>query len=195
MLEILDQLDQQLFLFLNSKHAPWLDDPMIWISGTKFWFPFYTLIIGFLVWKFKYRAVFLIVSLALLVTLCDRFSSGFMKPYFERLRPCYNEQIAPQIHLLKGCGGKFGFVSSHAANTFGLAMFLCLLFRKEYKHVWLMFVWAAVVSYSRIYLGVHYPGDLIVGGITGVFWAFVILKVYQYAEKRIDWKKENLKNA
>lgn len=99
------------------------------------------------------------------------------KDVFERLRPCHNPNIASLVHVVDGCGGKYGFVSSHASNSFALALFIGLLLRKHYKYFLpLMVFWAALVSYSRIYVGVHYPADILGGAILGsligifVYW-------------------------
>ena len=102
-----------------------------------------------------------------------------MKPFFERLRPCHNPSIASLVHLVEGCGGKYGFASSHAANAFGLAT-ACWLFLRSWSHYFIWgFLWAVVVSYSRIYMGVHYPLDILVGAFIGVVLAWLVYQSYQ----------------
>jgi undecaprenyl-diphosphatase len=180
MIETIDQLDKVIFLFLNGLHQDWLDAPMRHITNTPTWIPFYLLIVGFLFWKFKKQAFLALLAIALSITFADRFTSGFMKPFFERPRPCYDAQISTQVYHYVGCGGQYGFASSHAANTFALAMCLFLLFRnsKEQKLVaWLMFAWASLVSYSRIYVGVHYLTDILVGGMVGALGAYLIFYI------------------
>lgn len=111
--------------------------------------------------------------------------SGLIKDSVQRLRPCHNESIKSMIHMVHGCGGKYGFVSSHAANSFGVAMFFTLFFKHKYAGLLLM-LWALVVSYSRIYLGVHYPGDVTGGALLGLILGiaffrldkFLLLKIY-----------------
>ncbi len=113
----------------------------------------------------------------------DQGSVKLFKDVFERLRPCHNPAIAELVHTINGkCGGKYGFVSSHATNSFALAVFCGFLFKRHYKYMlWLMLFWAAIVSYSRVYVGVHYPGDIIGGAVLGslvglfVFWLMKIL--------------------
>jgi len=115
------------------------------------------------------REFFVVVlCLALTVTLADQVSSSFFKPYFSRLRPSHCYEISGLLHYVNGYhGGQHGFVSSHAANAFGVATYIALLFKNR-KATHLMFVWACCVSYSRIYLGVHYPGDVLGGAVLGV---------------------------
>ena len=179
MLESLKSLDQKLFLWLNSLHTPALDPVMAWITGTKEWIPFYLLLVVFLIWKYKWKTIYMIVGIALVITACDQFTSNFMKPYFSRLRPCHNPEIQGLIHLVKGCGGKYGFASSHAANTFGLATYFWLILRGKFSWAKYFFIWALTVSYSRIYMGVHYPLDVITGGLIGIIFGYLIFKIYE----------------
>ncbi len=177
MLDTLIQWDQQLFLWLNSLHADWLDPVMRFITGRNEWIPLYLLIIAIIIKQLKWRAIFLLLGFALLITLADQSASGFFKPFFERLRPCHNPEIGHLVHSIKGCGGKYGFASSHASNTFALGTFLYLIYRNFYGK--LMLVWAAVVSYSRIYAGVHYPADILVGALLGITSAFITYWLYR----------------
>lgn len=174
MIEKIIELDEQLFLYLNGLHYNSLDAIMYWISEKYTWIPFYAVLLGIIIWKFKTKAIYILLGIGLVILFADQFTSGFMKPYFERFRPCHDPDLAGMVYLVKGCGGKFGFASSHAANTFGLATFVFLLFHNIYKYTGLLFVWAFVVSYSRIYLGVHYPLDIIIGGIIGIIIAWLI---------------------
>jgi undecaprenyl-diphosphatase len=172
MWEQLNALDTAVLLTLNGWHAPWADGFFLVVTGRFIWIPFY----AFLAWKlYRSRPSGLLVRLlvvALMITASDQLASGVIKPLVERPRPCHVEALEGRLHLVNGnCGGPFGFVSSHAANTFALATFLWLLFRKRYGQsgwAWL-FAWAVLVSYSRIYLGVHYPGDLICAAVLGAF--------------------------
>ncbi|MBK6263517.1 phosphatase PAP2 family protein [Marivirga sp. S37H4] len=177
MLDKLIEWDQQLFLWLNSLHVDWLDPVMLSITGRNIWFPLYALIIFIIVRQLKWRSVYLLLGFALLITLADQSASGFFKPFFERLRPCHEPALQDMIHMIKGCGGKYGFASSHASNTFALAIFLWLVYRNMYAKI--MIVWAIVVSYSRIYAGVHYPGDIIMGAILGWISALIVYHLYK----------------
>lgn len=183
-LERLKELDQELFLTLNSYHSPFWDFIMMWFSDRFIWFPFYGLLLIFIIWKLKWKSIYAIVAILITVIGADQFTSRFMKSYFERPRPCHEESLQPLIHMVSGCGGQFGFVSSHAANTFGLAMICWLLFRHRYPWLGLIFVWAIPVSYSRIYLGVHYPLDIVIGALVGMCIAWLIYLLYTWILKK-----------
>ncbi|MCG8340358.1 MAG: phosphatase PAP2 family protein [Cytophagales bacterium] len=181
MLEKLEQLDQQLFLFLNSLHNPCWDKIMYWVTeDTFFWIPFYILLIVLIARIFKWQTIYILMAIAVVITLCDQFSSTLIKPWVQRLRPCHNPNIQHLVHIVDDCGGMYGFISSHAANTFGLSMFLWLLLKSRYQFTGLLFFWAALVSYSRIYVGVHYPADIILGALSGIVFAWGIYQLYTY---------------
>lgn len=174
MIEKIIELDEQFFLFLNGLHTDSLDRIMYWISEKYTWIPFYAVLLGIIIWRFKYKAVYILLAVAFVILLADQFTSSFMKPFFERFRPCHEPDLAGMVYLVEGCGGKFGFASSHAANTFGLATFIYLIFHKIYKHVGWLFLWALIVSYSRIYLGAHYPLDILVGAGIGILIGWLV---------------------
>jgi undecaprenyl-diphosphatase len=180
MLEKIKQLDTEVFLWLNGWHSSFWDDVMFGITYKFTWFPFYALIIYLLARKYRWQAVWMVLALVAIITLADKTASAFFKPYFGRLRPCYEPAIQALVHNVGGCGGQFGFVSSHSANTFALAMALWLLLRKEVKYVGYLFLWALLVSYSRIYVGVHYPLDLIGGAIIGMLQAWIVVALYRW---------------
>lgn len=165
---ILD-LDKELLLFFNGLHTSWLDPVMILATKTISWLPLYLFLV-YLIIKFKkWDTLFVLVGVALTIVLADQITSGFMKPFFARLRPSQDPALAGLVHLVNDYkGGLYGFASSHAANTFGTATLIFLLFRARYRWIWLIFIWALLVSYTRIYLGVHYPGDIIVGALVGL---------------------------
>ena len=126
--------------------------------------------------KYRKQSILIIIGIVLLIFCADQVASGIFKPIFERPRPCYNEAIKDLVYLPNGhCGGAYGFISSHACNTFALAAYLTLILKKHYKKIAkVMFVWAALVAYSRIYMGVHYPGDVIVGAAVGTIIGLVL---------------------
>ena len=169
MQSILD-LDKELLLFFNGLHFPWLDPLMMLATKTIFWLPVYLFLV-YLIWKYKkWDTIYVLVGVAVTILLADQITSSFMKPYFARLRPSQEPALAGLIHLVDNYkGGLYGFASSHAANTFGTATLIFLLFRARYSWIWIIFIWALLVSYTRIYLGVHYPGDIIVGAFVGFF--------------------------
>ncbi|MDQ3048480.1 MAG: phosphatase PAP2 family protein [Bacteroidota bacterium] len=189
-IDSLKELDTQLFLFFNGRHNSFFDPIMFWCSHRLFWIPLY-LFFFYLVIKHTGRQFWLVVLAAiLLIVLSDQISVHAFKNVFMRYRPCHNLLIQAQVYVNDGCGGQYGFISSHAANTFALAMFLSLLFRSKWKYFTvLVFAWAVFVCYSRIYNGVHYPGDLVVGGIVGMGIGIVVFKIYEFFQKKIDLKK------
>lgn len=175
MIERLQEWDEQLLLTLNGIGHPYLDGIMIFMSAKLVWVPLYAALIYLLYryygWSFWKPLILIILA----VTIADQFTSSFMKPFFERLRPCKDPSINQVIINVGGCGGKFGFASSHAANTFALSAFFLTLFRTSW--MWALIGWAVIVSYSRVYLGVHYPGDILVGGLIGTVLGFLMAKV------------------
>ncbi len=185
MLEYLIELDKEIFLMLNGFFSnPLLDLIMIYVSKTLPWIPFYLIILLMIYKKLEFRTLTTLFFIALVVFLADRLSVVAFKDVFERLRPCHNIDFEGIIHLPKGkSGGHFGFVSSHASNVFGIATFSALISRHK-NFVYVVFGWAALVSYSRIYLGVHYPGDIIGGAVLGAsIGAFVYWLHQKYNEK------------
>ena len=180
MLDLLLSLDTKLFLFLNGFHNPFFDTVMYWISHKFFWVPLYAFLV-YLLYRFYGVNKGTILTLLIIITfgLTNTLSVKAFKNVFERPRPCHNEIIMEQTHILDNhCGGKWGFVSSHASNVFGLATLIFLFLGRRIKGIGLyVFLWATVVSYSRVYLGVHYPLDIICGGILGVTLALVVFQV------------------
>lgn len=183
------EIDTELFLFLNSKHNAFFDVVMFWSSHRYFWIPLYSFFF-FLVFKHFGKKTFLIAAATvLLIVLSDQISVHAFKHVFLRYRPCHNLLIRAQVHLNDGCGGTYGFISSHAANTFALAMFLSLLFKNKIKYFGLsIFIWASFVSYSRIYNGVHYPADIIFGAIVGMGIGISVYTIYQKVNLRLEKK-------
>ncbi|MBW6481908.1 MAG: phosphatase PAP2 family protein [Vicingaceae bacterium] len=129
--------------------------------------------------------IYILIAVILLIVLSDQASVQLFKEVFKRLRPCHNPQLAGLVHLVDGCGGKYGFVSSHAANTFALALFMGLVLKKHIPFIFTgLLCWAIVVSYSRVYVGVHYVSDIFVGALVGMLigW-FVFLGLQKLNQK------------
>lgn len=179
------EADQAFFLFLNGLHHPWLDPVMVFISGKFSWLPLYLLLLFFIIRQYGWESVRILLFIALLISMSDQLSVKAFKLVFERLRPCHEPELQGLIHLASGrCGGSFGFVSSHAANSFALASFVFLLFKTNWKYTGMFaFGWAAVVSYSRIYLGVHYPADILGGALLGIACGYFVWLLYQLSKR------------
>ena len=181
---MLERLDQQLFLFLNSLHSPFWDQVMHFFSGRIIWIPLYLAILIFLGIKYKRKFLVILLFIIIAATLSDQ-ASVLVKNLVQRLRPCYEPAVAGVVHLFKEeCGGTYGFVSSHATNSFDVA-FLSLLFIKKRWFTISIILWALIIGYSRIYLGVHYPGDVICGSMLGAFIGWSIYKLYVLTDNKI----------
>ncbi|SMB99166.1 phosphoesterase PA-phosphatase related [Hymenobacter roseosalivarius DSM 11622] len=162
-----------------------MDAWMIFFTDRFVWFPAYFVIALALGYLYKRRARLLLPLLGLSVLLSDAISSRVFKPYFARLRPCHDPNLSETLNLVHGCGGQFGFISSHAANAFSLAVFLILVLPPRFWLVKiLLIVWAVTVSYTRMYLGVHYPSDVLAGTLLGSLAAWACAKLYQLGVKR-----------
>ena len=128
MTDLLVSFDTWLFLLLNSQHSEALDPIMVLISGKFTWIPLYVILLALVIRKYQVRSMLIVVPfIVLLITSSDQISVHLFKNLFERLRPCHNSELKEFIHLLGNCGGQYGFLSSHASNTFALATFLILL--------------------------------------------------------------------
>lgn len=177
--------DQELFLWLNGLHTPWLDTLMYWITFKYTWIPLYILLITLTVraegWK---KGGWVVLTVILAVVAADKITSGFMKPYFVRLRPCHDPTINTVMHHVTDCGGLYGFASSHASTSFALAVAWFGLLRNKVPQMAFLFVWALVYAYSRIYVGVHYPLDILVGGLVGALAGFCFVQLYYIFLKR-----------
>ena len=171
-------------------HNNFFDVIMYWFSNKVIWIPLY-IYFFYLAFKKEGNRIWLVViAAAVLILLSDQISVHVFKNVFLRYRPCHNLLIQAKVHLLNGhCGGTYGFVSSHAANTFALAMFLTLIFKDNIKKFGIIiFIWASLVSYSRIYSGVHYPADVAAGAIVGMGIGVVVFKIYQYVNAHLGAK-------
>jgi len=187
MIEKILDLDSYLFLYLNNLGSQYYDNFWIFLSRTEANVMVYLVILIAYIYsinnKKRTKILFhLIIAIAILITISDQTSNLF-KDSFQRLRPCYNELISDSLRLVKdSCGGRYGFFSAHASNSFSLAIFFGLLLRSSNKLLILLFaLYAFLISYSRIYLGVHYPIDIIVGTIFGTVNAIVLYKIYLYS--------------
>lgn len=183
MLERLLELDQELFLWLNGMHTDLSDALMVFASSKRAWIPFYVLLVLWVWWRKGWRyAVWLLLGAGLCVLLADRISVVAFKDTVQRLRPCqYLPTIDLPVHIPEGegCWGLYGFVSSHAANVFAVAVFLSLLARRGWLTA-VMLLWASWVSVSRVFAGAHYPGDVLCGAILGIILGVLVYYVLRW---------------
>ena len=173
LIHYLEQIDTTIFLFFNGMHNELFDYFMVLVSNRFTWVPFYAAFIFVMIKNFHWKVTIVtILAIALLVLLCDQTASGLLKPLVRRLRPSnLDNSISYMVHVVDGYrGGRYGFPSSHSANSWGVAIFAMYLVRNRKLNIFLAF-WAALVTYSRAYLGVHYPGDLLVGVLIGFVMA------------------------
>lgn len=185
MIDWLSQIDHELFILLNGLYHPAFDKVMVFFSAKLVWAPLYIFLIYWLFRTFKKKGIIYLIAVLLAVGATDQLTSSLMKPGFERLRPCHDPSLSATIRIVDGCGGKFGFASGHAANTFMLAIFFVTLFKGSKCFLW-MILWAAIVAYSRIYLGVHFPGDVLVGAMLGSLIGLSFAKAAQLVAARGD---------
>ena len=205
-MDYLIHIDQQWLLAINGWHSEWADMLMWYISKSTTWLPLYALLVGLIVYRFGIlspslcregrrgssllRVLIILAGFAVAVGVSDFVSSGIIKPWVCRLRPTHEPEIAGLIHLVNGyTGGLYGFVSSHAANTMACALLFALLYRNKYATVGLM-LWVALNCYSRMYLGVHYPADIIGGLAIGALMATLTYGMVRRLVELVDERSE-----
>ena len=185
MLERILDFEREVFFLLNGSNSEYLDR-FIWLyTGKVVWLPLALFILIILVYKKNWREWLpILLAITLVVTLCDQFSSSLIKPAFERFRPTHHPGFMDQIDTVFGYrGGLYGFISSHATNAFGFAMFMSLLFRKA-VFTWTIMFWATLTAYTRIYLGVHFISDIVPGILVGLFFGYLVYVLYAFVRKR-----------
>lgn len=178
------ELDKNLFVLINQtwSHVS-LDSLMIGVSNPYTWIPLYIVFFGLILkLKGKIGLVFLLGLIACFA-LSDSISSKILKPTVKRVRPCNVEELHARIPANKSVS--FGFVSSHAANHMALAVFMFLVIGKQRKLRWVLIFWALLIAYSRVYLGVHYPGDVLAGGLLGAILGLLMFKLSEKLVNRI----------
>ncbi len=214
MFDLLDQWDKALMLQLNYDGGAFFDQLWFLYSGKWTWLPLYLLLVVLMVLKCRrddrhhayWHLALLILLTVLLITLSDQISSGLIKPWASRLRPSHTPGFSEQLHFVNGYhGGRFGFVSSHASNSIAMALWISYLLwhkaspvaqrlftrlswsqeRRFFIMASLLIAWALLNCYSRIYLGVHYPGDIVGGLLVGIFSFYVIRWIYVHTLHRV----------
>lgn len=184
----LSDIDARLLLIVNGAQSPFFDSVMWCISGRWIWVPFYAVLAYLLFRRMSWkRASICLVTIGLIILAADQTCATLIRPEIGRLRPAnLNNPLSSFVHVVNGYrGGRYGFPSCHAANTFALAVFMSLVIRHKWFTV-MMFSWAFVVSYSRMYLGVHYFGDLFCGATIGSLFAVLFYYLQNYLFKRLN---------
>jgi undecaprenyl-diphosphatase len=185
MFESLKQIDTCLFLFLNRLHSPFWDEVM-WLASDKFtWVPLYALLLWLLIKQNTGKVGLLLLMIILLILASDQ-ATNLAKYTFARLRPSQEPSLHGMVHILRDyTGGQFSFYSAHASNAFAVAVFVLRLIGRRYKWLFpVMLFYATLVSYSRIYLGVHYPFDVLTGALMGSLIGYLMSRFFNFAVER-----------
>jgi undecaprenyl-diphosphatase len=187
MIDTLLYLDQWLLLKINGLNTPWLDSMMSTLTQGIYWLPLFILVIGSIIYRAHWKTISILLLLAVVIFLTDRISAGLLKPWIGRLRPSHNPELESLLHFVNNYkGGLYGFVSSHATNAFGIATFLWLILRKSINWIWIMYLWAIIFSFTRIYLGVHYPSDILGGAVLGSILGLGVYKISRLMPEKIS---------
>ncbi len=193
MIEQLNLFDQSIFFAINHGLAnPFFDWLMPLLRNRYFWTPLYLFIIIFFIRNYGRQGWLLIIFMLLTFALSDYISSSVIKPAFQRIRPCNDPGLKDSVNSLIACGSGFSFPSSHAANHFGLAVFLITLFSHKWKYITsLAILWAFSVSFAQVYVGVHYPGDIMFGAMLGSMIGYITGTILLNLSAFYQWKPGN----
>lgn len=185
MIELIKRWDAELFFIINDQHNNGLDQIMYWLTQAEIWIPLYLLLLYLVIINFRRQTWLVLLMVGLTILIADQVTSGLMKPLFHRLRPSHDPAMEPVVHIVNDYrGGLYGFASSHAANTMGIAVFFYLLFRERYRKIKWLFLWTFINCYTRIYLGVHFPGDILVGLLIGWVAGWGCFEVFEWLQLR-----------
>ena len=173
----LEQWDQWLFIQINNHQSnPFFDSIMPYLRSSFYWAPVYLFLFVFVIMNFKGRGLWWIVIFLCTVSLCDMTSSQLVKELFQRLRPCQDPDFFQYVRLLvDNCSKTYSFTSSHASNHFGMGIFIFLTLRPVIKKwTWIAIAWAAIICYAQVYVGVHYPSDVLGGAVIGLVFGSLL---------------------
>jgi len=183
-------LDQSLFLLINGNHSPFWDEIMIFFTQAYTWAAFFILFLFFIFKKYKLKKGLLILLILIIaVTFSDQFST-VIKELVKRFRPSHEPSIENMVHSALKRGGLYGFFSAHAVNTMAIAVLSSLIFRNKFYN-WLIFSWIFLIGYTRIYLGMHYPLDVICGWVSGGLIGYAAYKIILSLEKHLVFMRKN----
>lgn len=191
MLEKLLEYERSTFLWLNGHHSPFWDNFMLLYTGQVVWIPLILWFCFVLFYKTDWKeSILVLLSIALLVLVCDQLTSTICKPYFMRFRPTHHPDFKDFVKIVNDYrGGDYGFISGHAANSFSFALFSLLLFRYR-PYTIMVLVWSTLMAYSRIYLGVHFISDIIPGALSGLLVGFLVYKLYVFVRSKLLKKND-----
>ena len=191
MIESMLQWDEQLFQLINGQwHVSWIDALMPYWRSKYFWVPAYLFLLAFLLANYGRRSVYIILSLLFIIFISDGISSQLIKKSVERVRPCNTPHMQVKLKLLVRCGSGYSFPSSHAANHFAIAIFLSLTLGRRFRWLSLpLILWAASIAFGQVYVGLHYPLDILGGALLGIAIGIIgALGYYQLSEMAIDFR-------
>ncbi|GAB5554502.1 MAG: hypothetical protein Sapg2KO_40930 [Saprospiraceae bacterium] len=184
-------LDEQLFRIINGTwHTDFLDWILPYWRDKKFWYPLYLALIALIIYRFRVKGIYLLLALFVTVGVADLVSSKVLKKTVKRVRPCNDPVLQDDVILLVGCGKAYSFTSSHATNHFAIGTFLALTLGLYYRRWrWLFYFWAASIAFGQVYVGVHYPLDVLVGSLLGIGIALLTTTIYfRFPKLAIDKK-------
>ncbi|MBX2846433.1 MAG: phosphatase PAP2 family protein [Saprospiraceae bacterium] len=191
-MEVIDQLinsDEALFLYLNNLGTEQWDGFWLFVTNKKSWIPLYALLLALLGFKLANwrKLLLLVVVVALLVLFVDQ-STNWFKDGFQRFRPCYTPELDGLMRLVRSyCGGKHSFFSGHSSNSFAIALFIGLLYNRFGKLLLpFMLIWAGFIAYSRVYVGVHFPLDIVCGALWGSMFGYMAYRLFLWGEHRLE---------
>ncbi|WP_158826409.1 phosphatase PAP2 family protein [Mucilaginibacter lacusdianchii] len=178
--DFLLELDRTWFYFINHTLSnPLFDWVMPWLRNPKFWIPVYIFIIAFSIWKYKARGAWLIVCLAITVGVADFGSASIIKKLAQRNRPCRDSALATTITSRVPCGTGYSFPSTHASDHFAMSIFLSLVYYRKWRWVWFWtIIWATLVCFAQVYVGVHYPIDVLTGAAFGTLIGLLFARLF-----------------
>lgn len=186
-MESIIAIDEWIFQLINDDlHHPFLDTIMPYWRDKVTWVPLYIALAIFLLINFRLKGLYLILAIVLTAGAADTISSHLVKKQVKRIRPCNQEKLKSEVNLLVRCGSGYSFTSSHATNHFAIAVFISLTLGRLYRKIKIpLIIWAATIALGQVYVGVHFPFDILCGALLGTFIGWILSKIYWQLGKKI----------